>query len=140
MTGFITVIRTIKDSLSFLGFNEDVLKQILKMYLVAPQARPDVDMKPYLDKNHLVHQIDFDERRKWLHSHFRHLMSNRPSNKLWKEVSRPQGRIFLVPIRKRVILKALASTGQNSSLWIPEVEFLQLLCSTFYRQALRSEA
>lgn len=61
-----------------IGLNEDVLKQIVKMYLLEPRERHGVEMKPYLsDKPHIA-DIDFEERRVWLEGHYKYLTSNRP--------------------------------------------------------------
>lgn len=61
------------------GFNEDVLKSLMKFYINMPEERVDVNMKPYLGES-VKHIADIPdvERRKWLEEHFKNLVSNRP--------------------------------------------------------------
>lgn len=61
------------------GFNEDVLKTLIKFYVNVPQERLNVNMKPYLGEKvkHLADIRDRD-RRVWLEQSFKHIMSNRP--------------------------------------------------------------
>ncbi|KZC06833.1 28S ribosomal protein S30, mitochondrial [Dufourea novaeangliae] len=63
------------------GFNEDVLKTLIKFYINKPEERMGVNLKPYLGESvkHIA-DIPDDERRTWLEQHFKHLMSNRPRN------------------------------------------------------------
>lgn len=69
-----------------IGLNEDVLKQLIKMYLVEPKDREGTEMKPYLsDKPHIAN-IDFEERRMWLEGRYKHLTSNRPRHREMPEV------------------------------------------------------
>ena len=48
------------------------------MYLIEPKEREGVEMKPYLADNPYTAAIEFEERRDWLESHYKHLTSNRP--------------------------------------------------------------
>lgn len=70
------------------GFNDDVLKQIVKMYLLEPKERKGVEMKPYLSDKPYIADIDFEERRNWLEGHFKYLTSNRPRVQEKPEVSK----------------------------------------------------
>jgi small subunit ribosomal protein S30 len=63
------------------GFNENVLKYLIKFYVNAPQAKEGVDMKPYLNKEKLIANIEDDERRIWLEKQYKHLLSNRSRHK-----------------------------------------------------------
>lgn len=71
----------------FPGFNDDVLKYLLKFYLNTPQVREGVEMKPYLDvaQKHIA-DIAEDKRREWLEVEFKHMYSNRPRHVLPYEV------------------------------------------------------
>ncbi|XP_078052150.1 mitochondrial ribosomal protein S30 [Augochlora pura] len=61
------------------GFNEDVLKTLIKFYINAPEERTDLDMKPYLGESvKYLADISDTERRIWLENSFKHIMSNRP--------------------------------------------------------------
>lgn len=68
------------------GFNDDVLKQIIKMYLVEPKERKGTEMKPYLSSKPYVADIDYEERRIWLESQFKYITSNRGRQKEKPEV------------------------------------------------------
>lgn len=60
------------------GFNPDVLKNLLKFYKNVPKERNE-DMKPYLDKSEtIVAQIKDQEKREWLEAQYKHMVSNRP--------------------------------------------------------------
>lgn len=60
------------------GFNEEVLKNLIKFYVNAPQSKEGVEMKPYLSHgSKLIANIEDPERRIWLESRYKHLMSNR---------------------------------------------------------------
>ncbi|XP_076293892.1 mitochondrial ribosomal protein S30 [Lasioglossum baleicum] len=61
------------------GFNEDVLRTLIKFYINAPVERTGVNMKPYLGESvkHLA-DISKTEERIWLENGFKYIMSNRP--------------------------------------------------------------
>lgn len=68
------------------GLNEHVLKMIVQFYLNAPEER-DHEMKPYLGKEEqVVADIEDDNKRCWLESRYKHLVSNRPKHFLVPEV------------------------------------------------------
>lgn len=82
------------------GFNEDVLKNILQMYLNAPEER-DYDMKPNLNKEEpLVADIEDDKRRNWLELQYKFICSNRPRHKLLPEIYHWE-RIFKIKFNMR---------------------------------------
>lgn len=64
-----------------IGFNDDVLKTLLKFYGNTPEERLGVNMKPYLSDTE-KHAADYDdpEKRIWLEREYKHIMSNRPRN------------------------------------------------------------
>ncbi|XP_011501135.1 PREDICTED: 28S ribosomal protein S30, mitochondrial [Ceratosolen solmsi marchali] len=64
------------------GFNEDVLRNLIKFYANVPQIKEGVNMKPYLEKEKLIANIEDSERRIWLEEQYKHLLSNRPRHKL----------------------------------------------------------
>lgn len=67
------------------GLNEDVLKMLVQFYLNAPEER-EHEMKPYLGKDEqVVADIEDDNRRCWLESMYKHLVSNRPKHFLLPE-------------------------------------------------------
>lgn len=64
------------------GFNEDVLKKLLKFYGNVPEERLGVNMRPYLNANEKVIADYVDvEKRIWLEREYKHLMSHRPRRK-----------------------------------------------------------
>ncbi|XP_032514826.2 large ribosomal subunit protein mL65 [Danaus plexippus] len=68
------------------GLNDDVLKMLVQFYLNAPEER-EHDMKPYLGKEEqFVADIEDDNKRSWLESTYKHLMSNRPKHNLLPEI------------------------------------------------------
>ncbi|CAK1581061.1 unnamed protein product [Parnassius mnemosyne] len=68
------------------GFNEEVLKMLVQLYLNAPEER-DHEMKPFLGKEEqIIADIEDDEKRRWLESRYKHLVSNRPKHYLMPEI------------------------------------------------------
>lgn len=63
------------------GLNEDVLKHLIKFYVNVPEAKEGVEMKPYVNGENRIANIEDPERRKWLEKHYKHLMSNRPRHR-----------------------------------------------------------
>lgn len=59
------------------GLNEDVLKHLIKFYANDPEARKNVQMKPYLGNDMVIADIEHDERRIWLEQKYKYLQSNR---------------------------------------------------------------
>ena len=69
-----------------IGFNEDVLVNLVKFYMNQPKTR-DYEMKPYLCKvEPKIANILDDERRDWIEKRFKHLFCNRPRDKLAPEI------------------------------------------------------
>ncbi|CAH0553313.1 unnamed protein product [Brassicogethes aeneus] len=61
------------------GFNDDVLKVLLKFYGNKPEKRLGLNMTPYLrHKEKLVADYEDDEQREWLEREYKFLVSNRP--------------------------------------------------------------
>ncbi|XP_057336291.1 28S ribosomal protein S30, mitochondrial [Microplitis mediator] len=62
-----------------IGFNDEVIKNLIKFYVNTPEERVGVDMKPYLGKEEQrVADIQDKEKRIWLEKRYKHLMSARP--------------------------------------------------------------
>lgn len=77
-TGPLKLFEKIEDG-KLLGFNDDVLKELIKFYGNKPQKRNDVNMKPYLgESEQRVADINDPEKRAWLEKHYKHMVSNRP--------------------------------------------------------------
>lgn len=68
-----------------IGFNDDVLRNLVKLYLNTPQER-DIEMKPYLSKYKYVSNIQDEEKREWLETRFKHLYSLRPRHRPMPEI------------------------------------------------------
>lgn len=60
------------------GFNEDVLKHLIKFYANAPQKR-NIEMQPYLGQPKTISDYEDSEKRIWLEQRYKYLMSNRPN-------------------------------------------------------------
>jgi len=64
------------------GFNEEVLKNLIKFYVNTAEERKGIDLKPYLGKSEkVIADIEKDERRNWLERQYKHLVCNRPRHK-----------------------------------------------------------
>lgn len=69
------------------GVNEKVVNNLLKLYLNVPAERKGVDMKPYLKAGErYVSDIQDGDKRRWLDSHYKQLVSNKPRHKVPYEI------------------------------------------------------
>lgn len=68
-----------------LGFNEEVLKNLIQFYVNQPKQR-EHEMKPYLGKDKKIADIEDVKQRDWLEKTFKHVMSNRPRHRLTPEI------------------------------------------------------
>ncbi|KAL1489654.1 hypothetical protein ABEB36_013598 [Hypothenemus hampei] len=76
----------IKDD-KLIGFNEDVVKLLVKLYINEPQERLGVNLRPYLsDEEQIAADYSDDDKRKWLEKEYKHIVSNRPRHKEMDEV------------------------------------------------------
>ena len=64
------------------GLNEEVLKNLIKFYINVPETKEGIEMKPYLNQEKLIANIEDPERRIWLEQRYKHLVSNRPRHRL----------------------------------------------------------
>lgn len=70
-----------------IGFNDDTLKKLLKIYVNVPEERLGVNLRPYLGENEkVIADYEDAEKRSWLEREYKHLMSNRPRMKLPYEI------------------------------------------------------
>lgn len=64
-----------------IGFNDEVLRNLIQFYLAEPKER-GYEMKPYLSKEEeTVADIEHVERREFLEKKFKHLMSGKPRHR-----------------------------------------------------------
>lgn len=69
------------------GFNEDVLKILVKFYANAPESRLGINLTPYLSSGEKVSaDYEDDEKRGWLEREYKHLVANRPRHKELDEI------------------------------------------------------
>lgn len=69
------------------GFNPDVLKNILKFYANTPQERKGVNMTPYLcGEEKVIADYTDDDKRNWLEREYKFLVANRERHKPVPEV------------------------------------------------------
>ncbi|XP_050425346.1 28S ribosomal protein S30, mitochondrial [Adelges cooleyi] len=74
----------IKDN-RIVGWNDNVLKDMLSCYINTPQAR-DHELSPYLGEENVIANIDDNKRRAWLHDRHQRLTSHRPRHHLEPEI------------------------------------------------------
>lgn len=68
------------------GFNEEVLRHLIRFYRNTPKVR-DIDMQPYLDvEEKTVADIEDLKRREFLESTFKHIVANKPRHLLPPEI------------------------------------------------------
>lgn len=71
---------------TIVGWNDEVLRNLVLFYLNEPAARGH-EMRPYLSREQQrAAQIEDAERRQWVESRFKHAVSNRPRHRLVPEV------------------------------------------------------
>lgn len=88
---------------SLKDINDQVLEIMVKFYINEPTKRENVELDPYLGKTvKRIADIEEDERRVWLDSHYKHLMKNRPRHKLVPEMYHWQ-KFFLIDFHRRHI-------------------------------------
>nr|CAD7428229.1 unnamed protein product [Timema monikensis] len=69
------------------GFNPDVLKTLLKLYLNVPRHREGVELKPYLHPSmRYIADMKHTPPRVWWEKQFKHMYSNRPRHRLMYEI------------------------------------------------------
>lgn len=69
------------------GFNDKIIANLLRLYMNQPAERQGVNMKPYLGREEqYVSDIEDGEKRRWLDSHYKNLVSNKPRHKVPYEV------------------------------------------------------
>lgn len=76
-----------------IGFNDDVLKNLIHFYVNTPSSRENTEMKPYLDPAcPKVADIENDLRREWLENVYKYIVTNRPRHRrvpelyLWEKI------------------------------------------------------
>lgn len=68
------------------GLNDDVLKTLIQFYINEPKVR-SYEMKPYLDpKEKKIADIENVDRRQWLETIYKYLVSNRPRQNITPEI------------------------------------------------------
>lgn len=70
-----------------IGFNDDVLTNLVKFYANAPEERLGINMRPYLnDTEKLIRDYADDDKRQWLEREYKYLVSNVPRLKEVDEI------------------------------------------------------
>jgi len=67
------------------GFNEDVLKNLIKFYLMKP-VEPNYELRPYLSPERYISNTADAKKRTTIDKNFKYLMSNRPRHLLADEL------------------------------------------------------
>ncbi|XP_967403.2 large ribosomal subunit protein mL65 [Tribolium castaneum] len=69
------------------GFNDEVLKMLLKFYANVPEVKLGVNLKPFLGKEEkFIADYEDGDKREWLEREYKFLVSNRPRAKLEYEI------------------------------------------------------
>lgn len=69
------------------GFNEEILKNLLKFYMNQPETRLGINLAPYLsNEEKICADYTDDDKRLWLEDTYKYLMSNRPRHLLGYEI------------------------------------------------------
>lgn len=64
------------------GFNDVVIKNLIKFYINVPHEKIGINMKPYLGmEEQKVADIKDDDKRIWLEKRYKHMMSSRPRHR-----------------------------------------------------------
>ncbi|XP_044740676.1 28S ribosomal protein S30, mitochondrial [Chrysoperla carnea] len=80
------LFENIDENKKIIGFNDEVLKNLLKFYINQPAQRIE-NMTPYLGENiKTIADIEDNEKREWLEKQFKYMMSNRPRHRLQYEI------------------------------------------------------
>ena len=67
------------------GFNEDVLKNLIKFYLMKP-VEPSYELRPYLSPECYISNSTDPKKRAAIDNNFKYLNSNRPRHLLADEL------------------------------------------------------
>ncbi|KAH0950588.1 hypothetical protein HN011_007462 [Eciton burchellii] len=87
------------------GLNEELLKTLIKFYVNAPEERSGINLKPYLGESvKVIADIEHDEKRNWLETHYKHLMCNRKRHKRIPEIYDWQ-KIYMIRFKTRPMEK-----------------------------------
>ncbi|XP_018321270.1 39S ribosomal protein S30, mitochondrial [Agrilus planipennis] len=86
-TDSIKLFDEVKDG-KVIGFNEDVLKMLVKFYANQPVVSGNLeDFRPFLsNKEKVVADYEDPDKRKWLEKEFKFIVSNRPRHRLPYEI------------------------------------------------------
>ncbi|XP_050303863.1 28S ribosomal protein S30, mitochondrial [Anthonomus grandis grandis] len=69
------------------GFNDDLVKTLVKLYKNEPKERLGINLRPYLSQTEkLIADYEDDEKRKWLEKEYKYIVSNRPRFKEFDEI------------------------------------------------------
>lgn len=89
------------------GFNDDVLRHLIRFYKNAPQER-NIEMRPYLgEEEQTVADIEDEKRRAFLEKNFKFLMTNKPRHRLdpeiynWEKIYKIDNKMMPMDARRR---------------------------------------
>lgn len=76
----------IDDNGKLIGFNDEVLRQLIRFYTNVPKQR-NVEMRPYLGvEEQTAADIEDPKRREFMETAFKHIFANRPRHRLAPEI------------------------------------------------------
>lgn len=114
-----------------IGFNTDVLKNLIGFYL--SETTKIEDLQPYLHENEkIVADIGDDERREWLEKQYKHLMANKPVHRKdrvyevyhWEKIYKIDNKTRPMEPRRRPFELDINPTArtldQTSPIYIPK--------------------
>ncbi|KAF5273039.1 hypothetical protein FQR65_LT04781 [Abscondita terminalis] len=92
----------IKDQ-KVIGFNDDVLKLLVKLYANVPKVRSGVELRPYLSKEEqVIADYADDDKRQWLEREYKFITSNRPRYQLPYEIYHWE-KIYKIDHKRRIM-------------------------------------
>lgn len=84
-TGEKELFKEIKDG-RIIGFNSEVLQDLVKLFCNVPEDRLGLNLKPYLGIERVSADYDDAEKCEWLEGVYKYLMANRPRHVLDYEI------------------------------------------------------
>lgn len=84
-TGERELFKEIQDG-RVIGFNSEVLLDLVKLYCNTPEDRLGLNLRPFLGSEKVLADYEVAEKREWLEREYKYLMANRPRHKLPYEI------------------------------------------------------
>lgn len=94
----------VKDG-KIVGFNEEVVEKLLRLYCNVPCERFGVNLRPYLSQEEkIIADYEDDDKRQWLEREYKRLTSNRPRHREIDEIYSWE-KIYKIDFKTRFVEK-----------------------------------